>query len=331
MAYARFGAIFAVLGLYSSSARADGGFFLEYGQSPGVWKVYNDVKAAEKDLFKINQILNENFGKYETAFARVGSDFDVAHPNRNWARDVHASLSVEAAALGLAQNPVVPELVAAASAVAVGRMALRGEPAPGWKYEAAGAFGWGIERRLSAISTDLIESIPFQRDQVRLWGADLSASREWRTQGSSWLLRGAWRGTRYYGLEAKTSVALDRRLRDFTQWWEARADYARGGWGAHGIFGSRPLPYDLLPRVWDRVANTNSWRELGAMSGIGVAWTHSFFAVSGGLYAGYLGATLSWLPGRRTAVRLSTYGIENSSAYRTFGQRIYSLASYIAF
>ena len=245
---------------------------------------------------------------------------------------VRGGISVDAAALGLVQNPVVPELVAAATAVTIARVSVAAEPAEGWSYEAALLYGWGIERRLSAVSTDLIESIPFQKGEVRLWGLDLAAAKEWKRPEKRFGLGAAWKGTKYNGIEAQTSVALDRQLRSFTQWWEGRADYTWGEWNVHGIVGSHPLPENILPRVWDRVANTNAWRELGAMSGAGAAWRKQLGAaasvsLTGGFYAGYLGFALRWAPSARTHIDLSSFGIENSSAYRTFGQRVYCLAS----
>jgi len=35
--------------------------------------------------------------------------------------------------------------------------------------------------------------------------------------------------------------------------------------------------------------------------------------------------------GERTVFRVATYKIENSSAYRTLGQRVYALLTYLAF
>jgi hypothetical protein len=310
--------------LLATSAHAEGNVFLSYGQSNHLWKVQSDVKDAHNDLFKINTILNDNFGNFETGFARIGGDFVLARPDRSWAKRVRMTVSVEAAALGLVQNPVVPELVAAATAVEMDRVAVEGEPGPGWTYEAALVGGYGLERRLSAVSTDLIESIPFQKGNVRLVGVDLAAAKEWLRTDDRYALRAGWKGTDYFGIDAVTSVALDRHLRSFTHWWEGRADFSRGAFGVHGILGSHPLPVELLPRIWDRVANTNAWRELGAMSGAGVSYSAHRLVVISGLYAGYLGGLLRWNAGKRTFLEISSFGIENSSAYRTLGQRVYA-------
>lgn len=315
--------------LAAPPARAEGNVFMGYGQSADVWHVYNDVKAAQKDLFKINQILNSNFGLYHTAFTRIGGDFVLLRPARAWLKTIAGEISVEAAALGLVQNPVVPELVAAATAVTLVRFPLAAEPAEGWRFGLAPVFGWGIERRLSAVSTDLIESIPFQKGQVRVLGVDLLAAREWKRAEDRFAVRAAWNGTKYYGIDAQTAVALDRQLRDTTQWWETRADYHWHDWNVHAIGGSHPLPENILPRVWDRVANTTAWRELGAMSGAGVGWRKPLgaqmaIALTAGLYAGYGGYAARWDVSARTHVTLSSYGIENSSAYRTLGARVYA-------
>lgn len=321
---ARLGALFGAWLLLATQAHAEGGVFLNYGQSNHLWKVQSDVKNAHNDLFQINRILNENFGNYETGFARIGGDFVLARLERPWAKRVRMAISVDAAALGLVQNPVLPELVAAATAVVMDRVAIEGEPGAGFSYEAALVGGYGIERRLSAVSTDLIESIPFQKDYVRLVGVDLAVAKEWHRANDHVALRVAWKGTDYFGLDAVTSVALDRRLRSFTQWWEGRADYGWGPFGVHGILGSHPLPVDLLPRIWDRVANTNAWRELGAMSGAGLSYSPERLEVIGGLYAGYLGGLLRWKAGAHSFLDISSFGIENSSAYRTLGQRVYA-------
>ena len=334
----RYFSFLAVLGVGGAAvpARADSGFFLDYGQSAGVWTVYNDVRRAQKDLAKINGILNRNFGEYQTAFTRLGSDFDIAHPGAPWARTIRLELSLDGAALGLVQNPVVPELVAAATVVTITRAVLLAEPAEGWRAEGAVAWGWGLERRLSAVSTDLIESIPFQKDKVWLWGLDLAVSRTWVKGDDRFVAAASWKGTKYHGLEAQTSVALDRKLRSFTQWWETRGDWLRGAWGLHVLAGSHPLPVPVLPRVWDRVANTNPWRELGAMTGAGASWTaelgpRSTTTVLGGFYGGYLGGAARWSPRPRSRLELGSFGIENSSAYRTLGQRVYQASFYLAF
>ncbi len=326
-------ALFAALPV---PANAESGFFLRYGQSEKVWTVVEEVEGAKSDVSKINRILNENYGTYQTAFTRLGSDFDLAQPRRRGLERIRLTLSAEAAALGLVQNSVVPELLAAATAVGIVRLSWDSRFAETWFYEGALLAGWGIERRLSAVSTDLIEKVPFQKANVALFGADLKIRRDWRVDENFLSGRGGWKGTFYRGMGGQTSVALDRRLRSTTHAWELRGDITRKNWNLHGIFGSHPLPTDLLPRVWDRVANTNAWRELGAMSGAGLERAFPVGAASklsllAGFYGGYLGAEFRWYLSARTHFDLATYGIENSSAYRTLGQRVYSFATYLSF
>jgi len=320
------------------SATAGPGLILEYGQSSKVWPVLYEVQTARGDLQKINRILNENFGTYQTTFARFGSDFDVHGFQGLYLNKIKLSIVAEAAALGLVQNPVLPELLASLIAVGLVRVSFHGflSVDRSWVYESALVGGHGVERRLSAVSTDLIEKIPFQKANVWLAGIDLLGKKIWNRKKDKIEIKGEVRGTHYNGLEGQTSVSLDRKLRKGTYQWDIRIDYAREWWGLHGILGSHPLPTELLPRVWDRVANTTPWRELGAMSGFGARAKYGLGAKSkmvllGGFYAGYIGGELQLHTGARTNFRFASYKIENSSAYRSLGQRVYVFLSYISF
>lgn len=329
-------ALLAFLLVVPRPAFGQPGFFFQYGQSAGVWKILSDVKGASGNLSLINDILNKNYGNYETAFARLGSEMDILHPQPTYLHTVGLGISLEAAGLGLIQNPVVPELQAAALAVALMRLSTKGDLGARWALETALVGGWGIERRLSAVSTDLIERIPFQKENVRLFGFDLGLRKAWKIENGWWLAGVAWKATFYKGLSGQTSVALDRKLRNDTHAWEGRLDYSKNRWNLHGILGSHPLPIDLLPRVWDRAANSAPWRELGAMSGAGITrrWllgSASSLDALGGFYAGYLGGVLTWSLSQASKVQLATFGIENSSAYRTLGRRVYSLSAFFGF
>ena len=104
--------------------------------------------------------------------------------------------------------------------------------------------------------------------------------------------------------------------------------------GAHAILGTHPLPEKLLPRIWNRAANTNFSRELGAMSGAGISFFHNIerhsLVASVGLYAGYIGGEIKWKLGR-SELKIMSYEIENSSAYKTLGRRTYSAMANIYF
>jgi hypothetical protein len=292
----------------------------------------HDIKDAKQDLNKINKILAENYGKYETGFLRIGGNLG------EWSLDpgsnLGVKLEVQAAAVGQIQNPVVPELLA--GALAVGLVDI------GWtksldkknllRLNIVG--GAGIERRLSAVSTDLVEKLPFQKEGVTLFGFDLFYRHKISFASSNLFLAGSTEETVYKGLGGTTSSTLDRKLRRITHEPQLRADYIYSIFGAHAILGTHPLPEKILPRVWNRAANSNWNRELGAMSGAGISAVQKFgkhsLIGSMGLYAGYLGGEIKWHMGR-SEVKIMSYEIENSSAYKTLGRRTYSAAADIYF
>jgi hypothetical protein len=319
------------------SAKARSGFSFTYGQSADVWRLVSDIKGAKKDLVRINAILNENFGSYQTAFVRMGSDFGIAKlASVAWPAEWRGWAGIEGAALGLVQNPVVPELQASILAMGLLETSLLGRFSEGLFLEAGLAFGAGIERRLSAVSTDLIEKMPFQKEKILLFGLDLALRKHWRFERSQLRIMARTKETFFRGIGGQTSVALDRDLRELYHQWQLRGDFGFENYGLHTIVGPHPLPSDLLPRIWNRAANTHHWRELGAMSGAGASaqWRlgkASSLSAIAGFYGGYIGGELRWRFGERSRLGLLSYGIENSSAYHALGQRVYALQAYFAF
>jgi hypothetical protein len=307
-----------------------------YGQSANVWGLVSDIKTAKKNLPRINEILNQNYNSYQTAFTRIGVEHYFLLRTGGWPNKLRLAFDLEGAALGMVQNPVVPELQASLLMAGILGSSVSGRIGESFYLEAGMVAGAGNERRLTAVSTDLIEKLPFRKEKLSLVGVDLEMRQLFRLGKGALRLLARTEETVFFGQERQVSVTLNRNLRKTYHQWQGRADYSRSAHSGHLIFGPHPLPTKFLPRIWNRAANTNPWRELGAMSGIGGATSFLLggpqsLGITGGFYGGYPGGELRWKFGEESRLSLMTYGIENSSAYQTLGQRIYALQTLILF
>ncbi|MCO5141487.1 MAG: hypothetical protein M9962_00175 [Oligoflexia bacterium] len=322
----------------SSTAHAEpSGFFLTYGQSQNAWGIISDIKNAKNNISNINQILNKNYGSYETLFAKIGTRHTYLTKSPSWPQHYFFELGGESAGLGLVQNPVVPEFTASIIAMGVLTVGVDGRAFnDDLRILASLSFGAGIERRVSATSTDLINKIPFQKDTVLLVGGDLRIQKLWRFSNTRWVLSGEVEDTYFRASEAVESVALDRKVRSNFLRYQGRLDFLYSFLNLHAIGGPHPLPSKFLPRVWHRVSNTRTNREIGAMSGAGAGFSWKAgptarMAITAGYYAGYVGGEFRTRWNQGTEFRIGTYQLENSSAYKTLGQRVYWLATHFSY
>ena len=304
---------------------------LSYAQSSDAWATVDKVKSAQGDLDQINQVLHDNYGSYEEAFAHAavgisglttGLDFPLL-------RRLYFDTSSDALAFGRVQNPVVPELKADAL--------LSGEIASGFdgsiegsdvgqelRTRVGGHFGMGYEKRVDAVSTDLIENIPTEGGSLSYYGFDLRLQKDFAMiAGLAIHSSAAVSDTAFHSSIDAATVSTVR--------WKLKNDLSGTSLALETVVGPQPLPVDFLPRTWDYVDQLNPWPELGAMTGAGLAWRsrlsdawirNTSLLARGGFYGGYPGGEIGLEAGDFKA-SIETWGIEASSAYQTLGQRLY--------
>jgi hypothetical protein len=318
---------------------------LEYGQSSGIWQVVSEVKNAQGNFSAINEILMKRYGAPEEALATIKASADPLLDRDTHGR-IHVEASAQALGYGLVQNPVVPELHA--DAIAAGGVVLgyggRIEPAA-VDARLCVAGGSGREKRIDAVSTDLIERLPLRDGALTYYGLDLDLSRRFQLdRENTVLLSGLVRETSFQTttpssplndtsdhLEThrwKASGALERRV--------GSAFIARESVVAlEGFAGPQPLPIETLPRIWDYAHRLYATPELGAMTGAGLRWNGRFSrAVSlearGGYYGGYAGGSLVLALGS-FSINAASWGIETTAGYHVLGERLWQGGLAIAF
>lgn len=313
---------------------------LLYAQSKDVWSTVHEITAAQGNLDQISQVLQANYGTFEEAFADltakstgINSGFD--NPAL---RTIYFGVSADGLAYGMVQNPVVPELHADALITGTIQSGFEGSvDSLGIKTQVGGHFGMGMEKRIDAVSTDLIENLPIHSGRITLVGFDLGASRSTPLSPDYTLeSRASIQDTFFSSTVAPSDLSTTTGGSSSYVRWKFKNDIDHPVDGIlldkdsirlETIAGPQPLPVDILPVTWDYAHNLNSLPELGAMVGAGLAWDSlwgrdSELTARAGFYGGYPGGSVS-LQSRAFVGSLQSWGIEGSSAYQTLGQRIW--------
>lgn len=298
---------------------------LRYALSPGFWSDVSDLTSSQQSLSKMNSFLEGRYGYPEETFAEIEATIPMAWlSDRGWAQELHVQPRFEGILTGKVLNPVVPELLAHQVLSGGLEIALEGSASSLQMNTRAYALG-GIasEKKVSAVSTDLIEKLPVQSGTLHYFGAGVvlhgriaeGTSFGWEWGASSELVRFqssfpggpflAWR----WRLESKLSSNRTPR-----------------GFSARFILGPQPLPQKTLPRVWDYVHRLDPLPEIGTLLGAGLVWSSpaSWIRAEAGFYGGYWGGVIRVGRPDGIALRLENMGIETGSAYRILGERVIS-------
>jgi len=291
---------------------------VRYAQSADFWKTVGDVQNARGSLSAVNGVLQNRYGDLEETFLAADA---VCSLGQSW----EFGVSADGLGYGSARNPVIPELDAVMTIGGFASATYLWAPAEGWKLRPGILIGGGGERKIHAVSTDLIESLPLRSGAFALLGAEFSVE-----YGRSLLPVLEWKQTlfaRYAGVDSTTPPAdLDQnkdRVHAIFRW-RIEEEFIPSPWedwvSWHVIAGPQPLPLPVLPPIWDVVHDIQDFPELGVMLGGGIRLLK---AVTVGFYGGYFGAGIDYMTGP-LSLSAGTWGLEGSSAYQTQGSRLWT-------
>lgn len=311
---------------------------LHYGQTPGPWGSIRAIEEAKGSLTKVEAILEENYGTYQAAFARAGGELHLSALGTR--SRLKGRIELEGAALGEVSNPVVPELHAhqlIAPLIGIGAE-YQSEPQTSYRWSASVMpfFARGKEKRIDAVSTDLIEKMPTHNGYAQTLGAEgatsLSSNLDLGAGVKPMLETAAMVRYSYVTSSAKPNPLST--LGTQTHWirWrlseEASQNLSTGITGSgHLVAGINPTYKSFLPVSYDYISQIPLTAELGTMVGYGGKISHSFGAsdlqsAHFGFYGGYIGGGADF-EYKSAKLALMTYGLELSSAYQIQGQRFY--------
>ena len=310
---------------------------LKYAQSANAWTTVNQIQNAKGDLGAVNAILNQNYGTYQEAISNFTASLHGIKMGNGVLSTLYFETSAEADGTGLVSNPVLPELHASLLGAGIISTGFEGELFPIHLKTHFGVFvGDGIEKRIDAYSTDLIESLPIRDGSFQVFGLEQMLSQTtFLSPHWSWYNKVSARETDF---QSHTPAAVNDsetdpsyfaiRLRAETEiTWQTHLFPFRQSYISLGeIIGPQPLPVNVLPKIWDFAHRLDTFPDWGAMLGTGLTlrgdWDKSyqtkFFA---GFYGGYWGGGLS-MELKRITASFGSYGIEGSSAYQILGQRL---------
>lgn len=318
---------------------------LFYGQSRDAWNTLSDVKSAQGDLGRINDVLQKKYGTYEEALSTLRIRMEGFHgfESNSLFKNYWIEAGTEADAFGLVRNPVVPELHANAILAGAASIGFQGEiPSTSLQTRFGLLGGSGYEKRIDAFSTDLIDKLPIRNGHLYFYG--LSQEVATTVNNDGWKVKPHLSA---HEIEFQTAVepsTLDviEGTSYFAFRWKSQLDVTHflsvssgAEAGAVVIAGPQPLPVDMLPYVWDYSHRMQSFPEVGAMLGAGLRFDETWSKAASwkntlGFFGGYWGGKTSLHIGSFRA-DLGSWGIESSSAYRTLGQRIWTASFGLAF
>jgi hypothetical protein len=305
---------------------------LTYAQSPDAWTTVHEVENAKGDIDQIDDILHANYGTYEEIFGRVavltsGIKSGLEYPLFD---SLYFGVSSDILGYGQVQNPVVPELQADIVLTGELKTGFDGRFDPlGLHTELGAHFGMGTEKRIDAVSTDLIQSIPTQTGRLTYFGFDFQMKRNFEIDRACEInsLGSVTESTFESAISGDQSTYVRWRLKNDLRMKLVPIITDKDDLIIETIAGPQPLPVEILPRTFDYVNQLDPLPELGAMVGAGLAWESQWkktsnFIARVGFYGGYVGGGVSLATG---ILRFSVqnYEVEASTAYQTLGQRIW--------
>lgn len=322
--------------LNASNPDAQFSLGVHYGAHSEFWDelelLRSDLNAAQK----LSEILERDL-RFAEGFvhARLIHQAQDCVWGCLWNR-VYFSLGWDSLAGGRVQNPVLPELQG---------YALWMVPIETGVWFQGKQLSWGLgslaglgrqtlyQGLASAYLTDAWE------EHASVFALGAGAFVEWQNEFASTL----WFRTRYQIRVLHFYTHLDNPRFDYRaesdNWiwrWREQSEVMRRwktdsagtwAWGADLIFGAQPLPYEILPVVWDAVHDVYAFPEFAAMVGLGAIaqWTSPEedvgLEIRSGYYAGYFGiggALRLW----KISLGLGSFGVEQSSAYRVQESRL---------
>lgn len=318
---------------------------LSYGQSAEVYQTISSLDKAKGDLNQINEILKKKYGTYEEAMGQLTVSFDnIASLIRNTPLDrLYLKVTGEMLVFARVQNPVLPELESNLIRGGIVTTGFNGDlQDTGINTRLGIVAGLASEKRIDAVSTDLIDSRPYRIGNVQLFGLDIDLSKKFEINP----LLSLYSNMSVHESYVKTSTPAHSLNSEFKpekvfHRWKIKNNLMHSSpsiplvMGVETIIGPQPIPEDLLPRFWDYVHNNYPFPEWGAMTGIGSFTQFNFskdtqVSTRIGFFGGYLGGSIHSQIGI-TRFTLASWGIENSAAYQTNGQRIWMSSLQIIF
>ena len=321
-------------------------FKLNYAQAGDLWGTIGDIKRAQGNLPAMTALLEGQFGRPQEAWSwfhvRTAQQWLPFWPGAI----VHLGLDSEGLAYGLVQNPVVPELTAVGLLLGGVSLGVHGIlPFLDLNLGFTIAAGFGREKRIDAVSTDLIDKLPLRTGAVKYYGFDFDLNRSFLWRSYTFTLSGQTHETIF---ETTTPTpqsgagSIDTAM--VKHRWQARARlnnsvdlpyFDKLSIGFEALAGPQPLPVPVLPRSWDYAHDMYAIPELGAMFGWGSCATALFPGEKSvdayfGFYGGYIGVGIE-AKLKKMTLSLGSWGIENSAAYHALGERLWTATVGIGF
>lgn len=326
-------AILFILLLAGENALAGPGMQAFYGQSEYFWRFHEKIEAElTTDLMK-REMIRDLRSNYELAFARAGVDSDIAFQNKentDWPNRFNFVIEGEGAAAITSRGTASDEIRMARLYGGVFKGSFQGNLAEDLYFELGFALGAGDQKKVVIADNNGILSQGRSSGLTLLGGLDLKLQKIWRI-GSTRLINTLQTEESYFKtLNEKLVGNVNWNLRNISHDWMFRTDYMFSQLNLHMIAAMHPYPTPLLPRSWNRVSSvSSSSRPLRSILGAGGGFT--FFlgpavqmAALGGYYAGMPGGEIRFRFAKTVGLKMSAYGVENSSEYRALTQRVYA-------
>jgi hypothetical protein len=325
---------------YSSDSQDRPAFELTgiHAQTPDFLTSLTDLLTARGSPTRLNSALQDRYGQPQESFsllrarARAGAVF------------LHAS--GEFVGWGLAEDPVISRLhgkaaVAAEAGLGISTNFFGGNS----RTSLAGIVGTGLAKKSDGVSSDFVENIPAQTEELRIYGVDFEHTQETypamnggrfgcsaslresvflssagsRFQAHRWKLL-------FYAGNTRSGLADDASI----------GQLPPTGVGLHAVFGPQSIPQDILPRIWDYTHQTAFLPYWAALWGAGAdlklpATPSSTLRGTFGYYGGHWGGALSiqkkkahasMEPG--TTITISSWGLSGSTMPDYLSEQIWT-------
>jgi hypothetical protein len=311
---------------------------IDYFQSARIWSAFLDLNDVGQSTLKLQNVLDDRYGKNEDAFARISLGMHAIPLSESSYvfRRLAFTASGEAAAWGLIENPVISQIHF--RAVALGSLAATlegGNPARGLRTRLGVVGGFGTVRKTDLITPDLASPIDLEIGGLRMLGIDAGAS--FATPGGRGVRAGTavdYQGS-YFTSDFDGSFWAHRwKSQSFVQFGSLQSANSLS-FAPHLIFGRHPFPVDFLPRVWDFLHSQSAPDGIASVLGYGAelgftADKDSNLKLLGGIYGRYWGAQIAF---ERAAfgLRFGTWSQDMAPIAGARPERLWTLSAGFSF
>ncbi len=314
--------------------------FLRWGHDSKFWNNVDSLRSTEELVDRIDEIFESNYRDPTEGAAHLSLGYTSEAPDAmrgNFERG-GIRLAYDRIAGGEIYNRISPELRGYevwATSFQAHLYSKTPEEESGFEFFLGNDLGVGRQTLIEGPISDFLQEAPEERAMLYYYGIDAGLG---GTRMVSPHLRFKYkaqvRPTYFYSAFTDPSYEFRVASGKLLTRWRTESEFSalwsgalKGEVGLHALAGQQPIPFPIMPRIWDAVHKIEVFPSLGSSVGAGTFFRifspskRWYLEAMGGFYGGYLGAALN-LRLYFLELQAGSFGLEQTPGFRVRESRI---------